>query len=364
MFGKRSSTLDSAFVFIKPWASTLEIVKYVVARLEKAKIRIVSQGKLHGSEIANRGIVGKQYPELRARGIYESPYKVTLTDEEKFLFKGTFGYDWDAAIHSGLVYNAYEACNFLELSPHELWDLCETSLIKVRLSEGFHCFRFKMPEVRNAALAPEAKISERKKMEGVSLDTLNKLVPFETFLEETEEKPALEIVEAKDIIVVNGFFHPLRESFEDPRVDLNYMVVEWDVSKLSWESFNQNIIGTHNPGRAAAGSIRGMLYNNWQDMGLSAQPDLLHNCVHASQSPLEGLNERMIWLKGSMIPTDSFGARLLAARLKSTFIKKCLTNPVVEGKRLFSHLKNKNSDDCISFLSSLYEMMESNKSKG
>jgi hypothetical protein len=43
--------------------------------------------------------------------------------------------------------------------------------------------------------------------------------------------------------------------------------------------------------------LRGSIYRNWQQLGLSFEPNVGDNCVHASASPFEGLAERLNWLK-------------------------------------------------------------------
>merc|ERR1711924_328416 len=57
--------------------------------------------------------------------------------------------------------------------------------------------------------------------------------------------------------------------------------------------------------------IRGLIYSDWKNLGLSGEPNTGDNGVHASASPFEGLAEKMNWLQ--VKPSeDAFGAAIIA----------------------------------------------------
>jgi hypothetical protein len=60
---------------------------------------------------------------------------------------------------------------------------------------------------------------------------------------------------------------------------------------------------------AADGSIRNLILQKYNILGLDTKPDTGNNGLHASASPLEGLAERMNWL-GVNLEDDDFGKAL------------------------------------------------------
>ena len=112
--------------------------------------------------------------------------------------------------------------------------------------------------------------------------------------------------------------------------------VAFDASTLSWENFRSDIIGATDPTRAAPGSLRADILEQWRALGLPARPSMAANGVHASAGPLEGLKERLIWLHGDLafahqaIAADPFGAKLLATGVAAGDLATLLSgNPFV-----------------------------------
>ena len=60
--------------------------------------------------------------------------------------------------------------------------------------------------------------------------------------------------------------------------------------------------------------------------------------------------DRLMWVKGSIMFTDIFGARLLKARVQSSLINKYTTNPIIQGKYLFQIVDRLNSEDTLNEL--------------
>jgi hypothetical protein len=52
------------------------------------------------------------------------------------------------------------------------------------------------------------------------------------------------------------------------------------------------VLGPTDPVTAPEDSVRGMIYKQWKELGLSSEPNVGDNGVHASASPFEGLAER------------------------------------------------------------------------
>jgi len=55
------------------------------------------------------------------------------------------------------------------------------------------------------------------------------------------------------------------------------------------------VLGPTDPAKAPEGSLRNLLFKEWEQYGLKYEPNTGDNCVHASASPFEGLAERMNW---------------------------------------------------------------------
>ena len=88
------------------------------------------------------------------------------------------------------------------------------------------------------------------------------------------------------------------------------------------------VLGPTDPKEAPVGSLRATIFQDWQSLGLTYQPNVGDNGVHASASPFEGLAERMNWLKVQP-EADSFGRRLLKAGVDAATIKAWSVDPQV-----------------------------------
>eukprot|EP00613_Pedinella_sp_CCMP2098_P061825 CAMPEP_0171984986 /NCGR_PEP_ID=MMETSP0993-20121228/274110_1 /TAXON_ID=483369 /ORGANISM="non described non described, Strain CCMP2098" /LENGTH=604 /DNA_ID=CAMNT_0012637827 /DNA_START=75 /DNA_END=1889 /DNA_ORIENTATION=+ len=109
--------------------------------------------------------------------------------------------------------------------------------------------------------------------------------------------------------VVNGFYLGMREKFVAPSSVVHWFSVRFPLT-LAFTDFREKVIGATNPSKAAEGSIRRALFEQWKELGLAAEPNTSSNGVHASASPLEGLFERMNWL-GLSPSEDPYGRELM-----------------------------------------------------
>jgi len=155
---------------------------------------------------------------------------------------------------------------------------------------------------------------------------------------------------AAPMFVINGFYMSMREKYTKAGAKIHYFVVEWDSAKLSWADFRGQALGATDPTLSAKGSLRNLVLERWEALGLSALPDIGDNGVHGSASPFEALVERNNWL-GVDIAADPFGAALLKAGLTLEQLLEYRRDPQVTfgGKKagLFDSLEDVNSDECI-----------------
>jgi len=130
--------------------------------------------------------------------------------------------------------------------------------------------------------------------------------------------------------------------------------------KLAWEDFRAKVCGVTDPEHADKGSLRGQIFEKWQDLDLEAKPNVGQNAVHASASPFEGLSEKMNWL-GMKLEKDAFGTALLEAGIPAKVIKEWCRDPQVtidEGKMgsCFDALEDKDADPCLETLTDLWTL--------
>jgi len=155
---------------------------------------------------------------------------------------------------------------------------------------------------------------------------------------------------AGDIYIINGFYMSMREKYTTPTASITYFLAEWDEAVCSWANFRGSVLGATDPKDAAEGSARSMVFRQWRELGLTSEPNVGDNGVHASASPFEALAERMNWV-GASLEGDQFGAALLAAGIPADTIRSWTKDPQVtigDAKAsLFDSLEDLNCSDCI-----------------
>lgn len=297
---------NTAFVFIKPHAVTDAVVDLVESTLKSKGINIVESGTILGEDIDKKMLIDQHYYSIASKATLLLPEKLNVPPAK---FKNKFGLEWSDALAQGVVYNAKDACEFLGLDSSGLnaeWARCKNEGRMVKFGGGFYC-------------------------------GLINTVP---------NKPA--------VYVFNGFFMSMRNKFVSPGSQIKYFVVDWDGNKLSWEEFRGDLLGPTDPVTAPTESLRGLVYKDWESLGLSSIPNVGDNAVHASASPFEALAERLNWL-GADVQSDSFGKLLLESGISEEVIKKWSVDPqVVYGSAslpikmsLFDSLEDTDSDMCL-----------------
>merc|ERR1712196_605950 len=75
------------------------------------------------------------------------------------------------------------------------------------------------------------------------------------------------------IYTFNAFYMSMRDRFTQPGGSIHYFAVEWDASTLKWADFRGKLLGPTDPAAAPADSIRGLIYSDWKNLGLSGEPN-------------------------------------------------------------------------------------------
>lgn len=235
---------NSAYVFIKPHANNAATQKVVADSLASRGITIVQEGEFTGEQIDRDMLIDQHYYAIASKATILKPAQIPVPEKK---FEDSFGLTWADALNTNRAFNALDACKHLGVDAtglDQIWNTCK----KVKFGGGFYC----------GELLQDGKDS---------------------------------------IFVFNAFFMTMRDKFVTPGTSIHYYVVEFDPEFLSWSDFRGKVLGPTDPKAAPADSLRGKLYAEWQEYGLSFEPNVGDNCVHASASPFEGLAERLNWLK-------------------------------------------------------------------
>lgn len=300
--------LHNAVVFLKPQASRVSVQYLITSTLEENGVRILTKGKYTHSELAKMQIIDRQFADIENYATIIKITDIVLNERELSFFRETMAAFWPDILSQDLVKNAGAVATYLGVSPEQLYQMWMKAGPQVKLRSGLHCARF------NENVSDDPSIKEK-------LQT--------------------------PLYVINGFYPHIKESFLKSDQTIHYLVVEWDGMRNSWEKFQKDIIGDSSPNLAVPSSIRGKLYRDWAELGMRTKPNRTENILHFSASAFEGMVERLIWLKGTMIYTDLFGSRLIASNIPANTIQYWLSNPLVDGIHLFDHMLGKDTDDCL-----------------
>lgn len=286
-----------AFVFVKPHANTPATQTLVSAMLAEKGVNVLSEGEMTAEEIDAGMHIDQHYYAIASKATLLKPSELPIPTEK---FEEFFGLSWAAALESGNVYNALDACAYLEIDADaldKLWGVCKKEKKLIKFGGGFYC----------GLIAVDGKTP---------------------------------------VYVFNGFFMSMRAKYVTPGTSIHYYTVSFNSSTLSWGDFRGNVLGPTDPSTAPADSVRGKIMSDWQALGLTAQPDTGDNGVHASASPFEGLAERMNWLKVKAAD-DAFGAKLLARGISEETLKAWTLDPQVKGNSLFDSFEDIDCDQVL-----------------
>jgi nucleoside diphosphate kinase len=294
-----SSKTNAAFVFVKPHACNDAVVSLVRKTFAEKGIRVTSERKINGAEIDSRSLIDNHYGAIAAKALKIEPADLNVPAKGKAQFEQMFGLTWDDALAAGRVYNAKQACEKLGIDGDgldALWAKTKKGVDSVKFGGGFYC----------------ALIN--------------------------------------DIFIMNGFYMSMRGGYCTPSANIHTFTVEWPSSALSWADFRGRVLGGTDPSAASVGSLRKQIFDDWEALGLSYEPNTGDNGLHASASPFEGLAERLNWC-GATVSTDVFGSELLRAGVPESSVLAWTQDPQAtlngETGSLFDHLEDQNAEENI-----------------
>jgi len=290
---------SSAFVFIKPHAVTEDVKALVKKELAAAGIVVKSEGAIPAETIDKQQLIDTHYGAIAAKAVKLSPSELTVQPKAQEEFEQAFGLTWSDAVSQGAVFNAMQGAEALGITPEELgarWGTLSKGVDMLKFGGGFYCGKI------------------------------------------------------EDVFIINGFYMNMRSKFTTPGTCIYYFETEWDARMLSWQDFRAKVLGATDPAAAVEGSIRNLIFTNWEALGLAACPDTGDNGVHASASPFEALAERSNWL-GTPLARDPYGKAMLASGVPMRLMKAWTDDPPVtfEGKKqsIFDLLEDLDGRECL-----------------
>lgn len=237
---------NQAVVFIKPNAANGDTETLVKTMFKTCGIEIIHDTLIQPHAIRER--IDGHYGAISSRAMTQPPANLVLPDLalEDFCYK--FGLLWADAIANGWVKNAADASKDwgLDVDAMEIaWRQAERENRVLKIGSGLYLGRI-----------------------------------------------------ASDKFVINGFYLRMRERYTQATTSMPFYIVSWSSKTLSWEQFREHLIGCTDPSKATDGSLRAIIYQRWQELGLETQPNTGDNAIHASASPLEALTEIENWRRG------------------------------------------------------------------
>ena len=289
---------NTALIFIKPHAVTDRAVEFTEEFLGRGGILLLDKSVMSAEEILREDIVDRHYFAIAHTAVHRTPAEYVMSGYARDAFEEAFDVSWDDAVAAGRVLNALEAQEQLgNISGRELNEKWKRSQ-QAKLAPGLYAAYF----------------------------------------------------EEQDYFCINGFYPGQREVFTTPGAQVVLYEASFKPEELSWEAFRGELIGATDPAKAAEGSLRNVLLSRWQELGLTAKPEMSRNGIHASAGPLEGLRERMVWL-GTDPLQDEFGAALIEAGMSTDRLEVLLENPTVRlnGREepVFDLTEDMNADDAV-----------------
>ncbi|CCW66893.1 unnamed protein product [Phytomonas sp. Hart1] len=245
---------NTALLLVKPSAFTPRALSAIWECLLEHRItglRIEEEDNIDASQIQAANLVDRHYRTIAYYTNDCTPHDIPLDPEALEMFERNYDISWENAVADGLVWFATNLLRFFTwITPCELFELWNAQPCKIKLTSGAH--------VSQLFIGPPN--------------------------------------EGTCYFVVNGFYPYLRELFLSPGSMTKCYIISWPESVLSWSSFRKDVIGCTDPSKASPNSLRGMIYQDWKDLGLARRPSSTENGVHASASPLEAMIEQHLWL--------------------------------------------------------------------
>ncbi|KAK3280102.1 hypothetical protein CYMTET_12043 [Cymbomonas tetramitiformis] len=339
---------NMAYVFIKPHAVTPAVVELVSSKFQAAGISVGQSGAIDNTKIEKDMLVDNHYYAIANKASLSKPADLNPPAAKQEDFKAKFGLSWAEALQRGWVYNAVDGCAKLGIDGEAMdtrWAQTKKAGDLVKFGGGFYCGKLSLPwggrALLQAAPCPRDVGGAAAEAGGVGGGTLS---GGRRDVHRRGRDVGADGAHAAlgcacggsagaapappptDIYVINGFFMAMREKYTKAGASIHYFVVEWSPASLAWEDFRGKVLGATDPATAEAGSLRAEVLAKYKALGLTEEPNVGDNGVHASASPFEALAERLNWV-GATLEEDAFGAAMLKAGIPKDTIMAWTKDP-------------------------------------
>lgn len=262
------STINQALAFIKPHVVDHEAVVSLIEDLfDDVGIAIVARRTWSAEEMRACGVVDRHYAANARTGTCLDPSRLPLNEAARHEFSLAFDLRWEEALAAGRVVSGLVMQERLGISAEEL----------------------------NARWA---RYRARKIAGGIYVAHFGE----------------------ENLYVLNGFYPSVREVLTADGAHVLVLLLDFAPDHLPWKRFREEIIGSTNPAAADEDSIRGLLHDRQQALGITVS--YRENVIHASASPFEALGEKTLWLPELPLERDPLwqaleGSGISLARLRA-----------------------------------------------
>jgi len=134
-------TTNQAFIFIKPHANTDAVKLLVKSALRDMSIAILDEGSISASEISAKKLIDNHYYAIANKASLSKPVELNPPSAKLSEFTAKFGITWSEALEAGLVYNAVDACDMLNVDGdglESIWSVAAASKDLLKFGGGFY----------------------------------------------------------------------------------------------------------------------------------------------------------------------------------------------------------------------------------
>ena len=324
----RNDKIQSAVIVVHPNTNTAGMQYLLSTVLRENRIKILSTGAYLTSTLRKQQIFEKQFATFKSFAVEIPSSALTFSESEEFIIQNRLGHTFPADVEerSKILFNFSEFVEYLNISEDKASEICTSGQVAARIRHGLYISRVGSAEVR---------------------------------AEDSELKSKLK----SPLFVINGFFPAMRTMYSPPEetekgesvsISVQYMVVEWEGSTLSWSQFLDDVIGDEDPKSATAKSLRGRAFHEWTSLGLPTRPNsVFNNCVRVSSSAFEGLADKALWQPNLQEDLEIFRKKVGAQGVAGHVLQKWLGNAIVDGKGLFDHMYALDNEQCVKMASLL-----------
>jgi len=128
-----------ALIFIKPHAIYDQVKAFVAMEIANKGLTVLCEGEKSAEDIESSGAIDTHYASIAEAALTTEPADLNITDQKKKEFSTKFGTEWAAALDLGIILNAKQAGEKLEISGADLdqkW--AKNSDARMKLAPGLY----------------------------------------------------------------------------------------------------------------------------------------------------------------------------------------------------------------------------------